>query len=385
MKTITKIFIALILGVVLALGAFPHIAYADEIEIVPDVTYELTASASVGYTNRVYFEVPNDAYGNKYPINETNCMIGNYNDLGLVGTPVFLSSANRDATFGNFPLNYCANWYVPANAQDFSITFHGLHIALDMGENLNGYYRYTCDFLLGCCFNGASAYYRQVTIDATPNYTYNSAPLYISDSENGMHGTIYLVGQTDYFYTIYQNSKVQNGLVKFRFESTFYYDSTYGTEVAFDLSPMFSSMIGPLNYDLSDFRAGGVNSNNYGYYNNRFLSKLFGNVEPPVTPTPTVTPYPGQDTQESINQGVQTIIQGLDVQASPIPTPADLTIDETIVDVLETMTLPDLTDAGTSYSNMWDIFTPAVTFLALLASSIFVVSVFLWILRGGWL
>lgn len=383
MKTITKIFIALILGVVFALGAFPHIAHADEVSLVPLDSFEYTAKSSYSnYTSPVYMELERNAWNS--PFNSDTFCLGYRDYIDSPSDGVFLYPTSGTVSQNGIQVARCAYEYQGKNIQDFSITPQAFVIALDMSDNLNGYYRYECDFEYGVGFVIDPFQYTTAPADLSPSYIYNSAPLHIPDSDTGMHISVYLVGEDVFVQGMRTGdyTQVTNALVHLHAVSTFYYDSTYGTEVTFDLSPVFSNMVGTLTYDMAPVRNTGRSQTAQAFYNNRVWSALYGNVEPPVTPTPTVTPYPGQDTQESINAGVQQIVQGLDVQATPIPQPDDLTIDETLFDMLESMTLPDVSPAEQTFTSLWTIFDPLWAFIGLMAGSMLVVGVYMYCLRG---
>lgn len=380
-----KILLALAI-MLTCMGLNFDIAYADEVSIVPVDTFELYGkSSATGYESQYIFEIERSCSSYPFTNNSNNFALGKNNQLSIGNSAIYLYRSGYGQTLAGVPADRCAYGYTSYNMPDFTVSFSNLVISLDMSDQLNGYYRYTCDFMVGVGFVADPLQYVSGDYDFTPSYTYNSAPLAIPDSEDGLHCMVYLVGEQEYSWASGSSSTTTCSLVHLRMESTFYFDSTYGTDITFNLSPVFSNMLGSLNFDLSALRATGRSQSTNAYYNNRVWSALYGNVEPPVTPTPTVTPYPGQDTQESINQGVQQIVQGLDVQATPIPTPEAFTVSPTDLEILETMTLPDLSDTSETVSSIWDIFAPAGWFIAALVSAILVTSIFLYVLRGGWL
>lgn len=372
---IRLLFPKLAFCVILIIGFSCSFAFAEEVSLVPSDTFELYSTSN--YQPDLVQSVKRST--SLYPFTESTYENGS---TSLVPDSYYLYSSSGSTGHYLDPVQSSYG----ASAGIWSMSFDNFIVTLDMSENINGYYRYSFDLYFGISggFDQWASFSAR-TLDFTPNYSYVSAPLFISDSDSGMHCTVYLVGQTD--YTI-QDDYADTGiletysLIHIYVESTFYYDSSYGSEIVFNLEPWFDSNISSLSVDASIIP---VNRSFYFYANNRVKSTLVGNVDPPVTPTPTPTPYPGQDTQESINQGVQTIIQGLDLNATPIPTPVDFSIDETFFDSLDEMTLPDLSFAESTYLSLWDIFDPLWPFICILVASLFVVTVFCWILRGGFI
>lgn len=372
----------------LLVGAFSVSASADEVVLIPVDSVEFTAKSTYSnYESNVYFEVERSSWTS--PFTNTNWYLGPRDQVDSPSDGVYLypSSGNTEFIQGVTVVR-AAYSYHGYQFSDFSVIPLSLVVNLDMSNLINGYYRYECDFEFGVGFVVDPFQYTSGDNDLIPNYVYNSVPLHIADSDSGMHISCYFVGQDN--FTVLQRAdgvgaSLTTGLPHFHCVSTFYYDSQYGTDVTFDLTPIFSNMIGSLSYDMSPVRDTNRSQAAYAIYNNRFWSSLYSNVEPPVTPTPVPTPYPGQDTQESINQGVQTIIHGLDLNATPIPTPVDLSIDETFFDSLDEMTLPDLSAAESTYLSLWDIFNPLWPFIGILVASLFVVAVFCWLLRGGFI
>lgn len=385
---IRNLFSKLAFCLFLIVGLPCSFAAAEEVSLIPDDSFELVAHGSQsGFTSQVHMEVEKSS--TEYPFTISNFLFGNSQ---LVPDSIFLRSSSAQLTYANMLVDRCAYSYYGFEMSDFSVTYDNLVIGLDMSNQVNGYYRYECDFYIGVAVAPDSFYSGSGLSDLTPTFTFSSAPLSIGDSEQGMHCTVYLVGENEYTVSFNNARSAKLSLIHFHLESTFNFDSQYGSEVAFYLSPVFSNMISSLSFDMSPVRSAGGTPSCNCYYNNRVKSVLYSNVDPPITPTPSPTPYPGQDTQESINAGVSQIESQvsqltniLDVHATPVPVPEELTIDETVIDVLESMTLPDIEDSRSTMSTMWEIFTPAVWYLALLAAAIFAVSIFLWILRGGWL
>lgn len=385
-----NLFSKLAFCIFLVMGLSCSFAFAEEVELIPSDSFELVCNSTyTGYSSDIQLEI--ERATNTYPFTTSGIFFGDSSTLSLPSDAVYLYSSGQGTSISGVPVDRCAYSYYGKDMSDFSVNFKNLVISLDMDNLLNGYYRYETDFLLGVFFVVDPFQYSIGDYDLTPSYTYDSHPFYIGDSETGMHIEVVLVGEQEYSYKQGQ-SNVTVSLLKFHSESTFLYDSTYGTDITFNLQTAFSSIFSSLNFDTSAIRATNRTQTAYACYNSRIWSSLYSNVEPPITPTPSPTPYPGQDTQESINSGVSQIesqvsqlINILDVHATPVPVPEELTIDETVIDVLETMTLPDLEDSRSTMSTMWEIFTPAVWYLALLAAAIFAVSIFLWILRGGWL
>lgn len=363
-KLLAFLFVSLVVGV-----SCLH-ASAEEVEVTPD-DYAILYSSS---GNNIFVQEL-----------ERSVLLSPFTDQYCpLGTSVVVSDSVYlfDTSASNY-LSVAKDGYAKS-FQDWSMNFTNCEIGLDMSNFPNGYYRYSSDLYFG--IGGAFTEYCNFgsAIDLKSSYTYTSAPFFIADSESGMHCTVYLVGETSYQRT---ENRANAGasetfnLIHIYIESTFQYDSTYGTDVVFQLKPWFDTNISSLSIDCSPLRS--LPSRHFDFYvNNRWKSSLVGNVEPPVTPTPSPTPYPGQDTQESINAGVQQIVSDLNINATPIPTPAYLEIDETIFDE---MTLPDVSSTEETFTNLWDIFDPLWSFIGLLAGSLLVVGVFCYILRGGFI
>lgn len=393
-KVLIKIFLPFFLGSFFALWAFSF-AHADEVTLIPVDSVEFTARSTYSnYESNVYFEVERSSWTS--PFTNTNWYLGPRAQVDSPSDGVYLypSSGNTQSIQGVTVVRAAYSYY-GYQFSDFSVIPLSLVVNLDMSNLINGYYRYECDFEFGVGFVIDPFQYTSGDNDLIPSYSYSSVPLHIADSESGLHISCYFVGQDN--FTVLQRddgvgASLTTGLPHFHCVSTFYYDSEYGTDVTFNLTPIFSTMIGSLSYDMSPVRATNRSQAAYAIYNNRFWSSLYSNVEPPVTPTPVPTPYPGQDTQESIQQGVSNIegqlyqlINSLNPVVSPIPTPSDFTIDETLFDELETMTLPDVSAAEDTFSSLWDIFDPLWWLLALIFSVTFVIGIFLYVLRGGFI
>lgn len=388
-KVFIKIFLPFFLGFFFAFWAFSF-AHAEEVYLVPLDSFEIVCNSTYsGYSSDIQLEIERST--NTYPFNTSGILFGDSTTLGLPSNAVYLYSSGYGASISGVPVDRCAYSYYGKDMSDFSVNFDNLVISLDMDSLLNGFYRYETDFLFGVFFVVDPFQYSIGDYDLTPSYTYDSHPFYIADSDSGMHIEVVLVGEQEYTYKQGQ-SNVTVSLLKFHAESTFLYDSSYGTDITFNLQSAFSFIFSSLNFDTSAIRATGRTQTAYACYNTRVWSSLFSNVDPPVTPTPSPTPYPGQDTQESINQGVSNIegqinqlINSLNPVISPIPTPVDFTIDETLFDELESLTLPDVSNAQDSYTYLWDIFNPLWWFLGLLFGSVFVIGIFLYVLRGGFI
>lgn len=392
-KVLIKIFLPFFLGSFFALWSFSS-AHAEEVSLIPVDSFEFVQHSNAsGYESLVHFEVERSAVS--YPFTNSNWYLGPQSLVSAPSSSVFLYSSGSQVFISGCPVDRCAYSYYGYQFADFSIFTDSLIVSLDMSGYVNGYYRYELDFEYGAGFVVDPFQYTSGNNVLTPSYTFSSVPLHIPDSDSGMHISCYIVGQQD--YTVSQRgdglgATLTTGLVHFHCESTFYFDSSYGTDIVFNLTPIFGNMISKLDYDMSPVRNTGRSQTAYALYNNRFWSSLYSNVEPPVTPTPSPTPYPGQDTQESIHQGVSNIegqlnqlINSLNPVVSPIPTPSDFTIDETLFDELETMTLPDVSAAEDTFSSLWDIFDPLWWLLALIFSVTFVIGIFLYVLRGGFI
>lgn len=381
---IKSCFLKLVFCMALIMGLSCSFAFADEVSIVPsDEVYISAHSSQSGYTTPVIQEVP---FSGTWPTSP-HFMLG-YNTLPDL-TYVYNSSGSL--TDLGVPIDRCYYAMNMSYMSDFTITYDNIVIELDLSDLPNGYYRYESDIYVGIALDGYDFLSRTAyNFNYIPSFIYPTSAVYISDSSSSMHCSVRYVDNVD-FTASYLNSSATNRLVHFYLTSTFQYDSTYGSDVVFNLQPFleeFSSFSFSMDQTKAHWNGGYVAF----VYNNRFDSKLTGGVEPLFTPTPSPTPYPGQDTQESINQGVSNIegqmnqlINSFNPVVSPIPTPADFTIDETLFDELETMTLPDISDTQSTYSALWDIFNPLWWILGLMFSIVFVIGIFLYVLRGGFI
>lgn len=366
-----KVFAAFMLFC--SVGAFSVFgASAAEVEIVPVDSINLYSSSP--YSSLLDQEVERDT--TLSPFTTSNYVLGGSD---LVPGSVYLYSTNA-----NNRLDRVQEGNAP-NMADWSMNYTNAVITLDMTDLTDGYYRYEVDLYIGVAGGFTSYANTSAALNLKASYPYISSPLYIGDSEDGMHCNVYLVGESVYSRTDSNtNGQVQTfNLIHVYITSTFNYSSVYSTEIVFNIKPWFDNNLGSLSFDCSGLRSSP--SRTFAFYaNNRFVSKLYGNVDPPVTPTPSPTPYPGQDTQESINAGVQQIVQDLNVYATPVPTPADIELDPDDLESLEALTLPDISDGSSTFSDLWDIFAPAVPYLTMLVLSLFGIMVFLWILEGRW-
>lgn len=371
MRAFTKILV-LLLGIALCGWFSINVAHAEEVELVPEDYCILTSSSPSDSLLQQEMErsVLLSPFTNSY------CQLGT---TSVVPDSVYLYNVNATSYLSIVNSGFANSF------QDWSMTYKNAEIGLDMTDFPNGYYRYSADLYFGIG-GGFSEYCNfSSVINLKSTYTFTSAPLYIGDSEDGMHCTVFIVGENTYQRP---DNRANTGaaelfnLIHIYIESTFYFDSSYGTDVVFNIKPWFDSNISALSVDCSPLRAINQSRAFYFYANNRFSSSLVGNVDPPVTPTPSPTPYPGQDTQESINSGVQQIVQDLNVNATPVPAPDDLTIDETLFDVLDDLTLPDVTPAESTFEELWRIFDPLMPFIVLSGGSLLLVGVFMYCLRG---
>lgn len=363
----------------LFIGTLSVSASADEVSIVPNDTFELYSSLSDS-GSLIVQEVKRST--SLYPFTDSSCDLGT---SSLVPDSVYLMSTNASSYLDSVKSVY-------PSSPSFNYKFRNFVVTLDMSDNINGYYRYSFDLYFGLSGGFVQWADFNATVDLTPTYTFSSAPLFISDSEDGLHCTVYLVGQSDFI--VNDDYTPATGLEKFSLvhifvESTFFYDSSYGTDIVFNLSPWFESNISALSFNPSVLP---VDRSFRFVVNNRVISSLVGNVDPPVTPTSTVTPYPGQDTQESIQQGVSNIegqinqlTNVLNPYVSPIPTPPELTIDETPFAEFESMTFPDISEGQPIFSSLWDVFEPLLPYVFVMGTSLILTFFVMWILRGGWL
>lgn len=382
---IKSCFLKLVFCMALIMGLSCSFALADEVELNPTDYFTYTSHFQ---DNSHDVEIVTDTCVNT-PVLNAN---GHYYERWLQGdfltggaakvaykTPPMTDSDHSGLTFfagNNFTNLYYYHWDgYDYTVPSFQLTLHDSSITLDVTNLLAGWYRYEAEIYVGVTVFGDA---NGPTFD--PVFTYDS-----SEFPLGVNGKIYYAGTEDLTTGGY-GCLYGTQLVHFHFEDTWEVDPEV-EEYTWNITPAFQYLISSLQY------SGGLTTCNFGVAtNNRFQSKLFGSVEPIVSPTPFPTPYPGQDTQESINQGVSNIegqmnqlINTLNPLVSPIPTPADLTIDETLFDELETMTLPDVSDAQQTYSALWEIFDPLWWIIALLFSVTFVIGIFLYVLRGGFI
>lgn len=372
-----KIILALAL-MLACMGLNLNLAYAEEVELNPTDFFTYTSHFQ---DNTHDVEIVTDSCVNT-PVLNAN---GHYYERWVQGdfltggaakvaykTPAMTDSDHSGLTYfdGNKYTNlYYYHWDgYDYTVPSFQLTFHDSSITLDVTNLLPGWYRYEAEIYVGVTVFGNA---NGPTFD--PIFTYDTTEIPL-----GVNGKIYYAGTEDLTTGGY-GKLYGTQLVHFHFDDTWEVDPQV-EEYTWNITPAFQYLISSLQY------SGGLTTRMFGVAtNNRFQSKLFGSVEPIVSPTPIPTPYPGQDTQESINQGVQQIVQGLDVQATPIPTPEAFTVSPTDLEILETMTLPDLSDTAETVNSIWDIFAPAGWFIAALVSAILVTSIFLYVLRGGWL
>lgn len=273
--------------------------------------------------------------------------------------------------------------YSIANGSDrplpASLTLNTGSIVLDTTGFSSGAYHYSCEFYVGI------GYHRVQHQINTSFYVPATFALDNVSLSNNFFTYSYVGKEQVTYYTNGGNASVD--LLHFHFDCYFELDGTE-TSKTFSLDTICDFILGsPISYDFATQGPFGSRNSRTFYYltNNRFVSELWKVDSMPIPPSPTPTPYPGQDTQESINQGVQTIITALDISATPIPTPADLKIDETIFDELETMTLPDVSSTSQNFLDLWSIFAPLWPFLGILFGSLTVVGIFLYFLRGGFI
>ena len=356
-----------------------NIAHAEEVELTPSDTFNY----SVHVQNNAGLDktITTDTYA--YPDSSYYWIGGNFLKLSRVQYKYGSYDASVDSPgFNPYENGYYLDFYnyypknttnTPVVVPDFYVTITGGELELDTNGLLAGYYRYESEIYIGCAFAGVGSYNYQ---NMAPNYTYSSTPIPLPSG-----GTFTYMGSEAITTSSSSVDLFTTALLHFHFEETLYLPGD-DEPVVWDLSPGFQYAVGILDYPGLSITK---NHSLIVFGNNRFDSALYSNVEPPVTPTPSPTPYPGQDTQESINAGVQQIVQDLSVYATPVPTPGEITLDPTAFDYLEDLTLPDVSEGSRDISNMWLIFTPAVGYLTLLATSIFVVSIFIYIIRGGWL
>lgn len=368
MKTITKIFIALVLGVVFTLGAFPNIAHAEETEVQTDIAdfdYYLTGTWQYNQQSGSFTGYDmvkrSDGYFSMSRIGTLDANHSQYNDAYLV-------------------MNTSQVWKMPLTTNQFE---GGNYSVPSLSVN-------TCDFVINYDLPALDGWYTlqyDIFVGVTCNYnSYSNAVLTNTLTSDGAadfytdaNGHTFIVQYLDNdirVSTTYSTACVSD-MLHFR---VVYEGDQNDTSLEFHLGDYISNHI-------AGWRAGGLNGGRYNtesWYmiQSFFLPTLYYELEPPATPTPIPTPYPGQDTQESINAGVQQIVQGLDVQATPIPHPDDLTIDETIFDALDDMTLPDVTPAQSTFTNLWSIFNPLWAFVGLFAGSMTLVGIFMYCLKG---
>lgn len=362
------------LSVSLVVGVSCLHAHAEDIEILSytDTLY-LDSTLSVGQGS---YNLVSDSMASLDSMSSS--WYGGYNLLDGYRISYLYPVSDNLSGFATYLNQYYS--YSIANGSDrplpASLTLNDGSIVLDTTGFHSGAYHYSCEIYVGIGYNRIqhltnSSFYVPATFALdSPGFTFN----YVSASFVGKEQVTYYVA----------GGSASVDLLHFHFDEYFELDGSE-TSKTFAVGNIFQWILGsPISYDFATQGPLGNRSNRNFYYfaNNRFESELWKVDSLPVPPSPTPAPYPGQDTQESINQGVQTIISALDISATPIPTPADLEIDETI---FEEMTLPDVSSTATTFTNLWDIFDPLWSFIGLLAGSLLVVGVFCYILRGGFI
>ena len=361
-----------------SIGAFCVFGSAEEVEIVPNDDFTVLYFWQYGYPDQTSFTL-----NTRHSCPSVGQWFG-----GDFKTYDSLYNPDDELDNNNFNLydQYLSCIREPINhgtAQNsYNVWLRDPWIDLDVSGYVPGWYRYEADIYLGLCF---APYFMQYSdydlLTVNPSFTYVSDPV----ENNGLITQYYGLQQSRNHLNGFWAKGIDSGMVHIGVSYTFYLD---GSDTVIGFAPDFS-VISPLNYDMTTFKAvnngNGYNGDTAFFANGRFTSTLYSNVEPPITPTPAPTPYPGQDTQESINAGVQLIVSDLNINATPIPTPADLTIDETVFDMLNDYTLPDVSDEDvvSTYSDLWSVFSPFWVFLGALFGSLLITSIFLYILRGG--
>lgn len=378
-KVLIKIFLPFFLGSFFALWAFSF-AHADE----PDYGQEITITST---------DVSMNLYGYYYT--------GSNIPSAFSASSTYVRSDLRSYQFrtgsGWDSAFQCALTYqqlsdrLPLLDKSFTSSNYGNAVPINISDvsfsvdytlpSLAGWYTCTYDVYLGVGVglprnNVASYCINSFTVDGSADfYTDSEGHPFILQYVDTVQSTFTAGGNTMrfdllHFQAIYQGDHIDETL------SLNLYDY--------------------LRNHIAGWQASGVYGNGYSIAAYSFQSfvdmHVYYMAEPPATPTPIPTPYPGQDTQESINQGVSNIegqmnqlINSLNPVVSPVPTPADFTIDETLFDELESMTLPDVSSAEDTFSSLWEIFNPLWWLLALLFSVTFVIGIFLYVLRGGFI
>lgn len=380
-KVLIKIFLPFFLGSFFALWAFSF-AYADE----PDYGQEITISSS---------DVSMNLYGYYYT--------GNNPPSSFSASTTYvrsdLRSYVRNTGSGWDSAFQCAQTYqqnssrLPLFDKVFQSVNYGDADTINISDvsfsidyslpSLSGWYTCTYDIYLGV---GVGTPRNQTSSYCVNTFTVDGSADFYTDSD----GHPFII---QYLDTVQSTFLPLNSSNTMRFDLLHFQAIYQGDHIDEVLS---LNLYDYLHNHIAGWQASGVYGNGYNgafYTFQSFVDMhLYYMAEPPATPTPIPTPYPGQDTQESINQGVSNIegqmnqlINSLNPVVSPVPTPADFTIDETLFDELESMTLPDVSAAEDTFSSLWEIFNPLWWLLALLFSVTFVIGIFLYVLRGGFI
>lgn len=363
---------------VLIMGLSLSFAFAEEVPVshTEDVTYTTVYHTSSDYQ----IAVTTDSWNYCPDPTQTNWIGGNaQRDLRtLYKAPYPTTVEGTGTTNAAYYMSlYDTIWgYYNPQMPTFTLTLSDCSFTLDTSDLPAGYYRYIVHFYYGCAFSNAN------TVSSSVQPSYLGISSYTEDFTSiAFNG---LVQCQNYFAG--NSYPFRSDLLEFTFDTVFYCDGNT-SETEFNLY-YWISQLGKniLGYDLTGYTIGRYYYLNI-WANNRYYTELYGNVEPPVTPTPSPTPYPGQDTQESINSGVQQIVSDLSVVATPVPTPIGLDLDETVLDQLESVTLPDMSNQqlNATFTNLWDIFSSLWSYLGILFGSIVVVSVFCFVIGGRWL
>lgn len=368
MRTFSKILVALF-GVLVGLFIYPSVASASDVEVSVD---DFDGQLTFGYSSTYQPSGTVTAYEltTRSLLRSSAPRIGaDFDDAfqvyqGYAVNPSYLPLT--DKLFSS--VNY-------GNAYPVSITSFDLGIDYTLPA-LQGYYTVAYDI-----YFGVSVYVPRGNQNNTLTniFTVDPSPYQWEDQNGHTFQILYQDDNPSITFTANGYTQTSTNFIHLR---AYYIGVDSDETISLHLLEYFNTHIGT-------WSAQGVYGNGYDIpaYSLQafFVPEVTYLPEPPATPTPVPTPYPGQDTQESINQGVQVIVDVLDVSATPLPHPDELQIDETLFDSLESMTLPDVSPATDTFANLWTIFDPLWAFIGMLAGSLLVVGIFLYLLKGNFI
>lgn len=293
MKKILKILFAIMAPAWLAFSC----AHAEEIELVPTDTFSLSehVSYSVGDPRSYEFDSLVQCPNYSGTFNWIGGDFLNSSSRIAYQDPYYSYSNSVNSKYLNLILQhydyYSDNYTVPT----FTVSITGGNVSLDVSTLLAGWYRYEADIYIG--LGGMSEASFHPSFD--PAFTFNATPFPLAS------GTLTYVGTEDYTVGASQNSLFGSKFLHFVLEDTFYIDPAVGSYDWY-LDTAFANIVSGIQYQ------GGTTIYRRELLiittNNRFISRLYSNVDPPITPTPTPTPSPNQDIINNNNSNTTNII-----------------------------------------------------------------------------